>query len=46
MKAPDLHQLLASWELSLRAERKSPQTVKSYSTSEVIPSRRDLLKAG
>lgn len=27
---PDLAQLLASWELALRAERKSPQTVKSY----------------
>ncbi|HIW31056.1 MAG TPA: tyrosine-type recombinase/integrase [Candidatus Luteococcus avicola] len=28
--APDLPDLLASWELALRAERKSPQTVKSY----------------
>ncbi|GAA3856471.1 tyrosine-type recombinase/integrase [Tessaracoccus defluvii] len=27
---PDLRDLLTSWELSLRAERKSPQTVKSY----------------
>ncbi|HMC02862.1 MAG TPA: tyrosine-type recombinase/integrase, partial [Cellulomonadaceae bacterium] len=27
---PDLTLLLTSWELSLRAERKSPQTVKSY----------------
>lgn len=26
----DLHELLNSWELALRAERKSPQTVKSY----------------
>ncbi|WP_229115935.1 tyrosine-type recombinase/integrase [Parenemella sanctibonifatiensis] len=26
----ELTELLASWELSLRAERKSPQTVKSY----------------
>jgi integrase/recombinase XerD len=26
----DLAQLLGSWELALRAERKSPQTVKSY----------------
>lgn len=26
----DLRELLTSWELSLRAERKSPQTVKSY----------------
>jgi integrase/recombinase XerD len=29
-KAPDLAQLLSSWELSLRAERKSPETIKSY----------------
>jgi site-specific recombinase XerD len=29
---PDLAALLPSWELSLRAERKSPQTVKSYTT--------------
>jgi integrase/recombinase XerD len=29
---PDLAALLPSWELSLRAERKSPQTVKSYAT--------------
>ena len=28
--AVDLAALLSSWELSLRAERKSPQTVKSY----------------
>lgn len=28
--APDLVTLLPSWELALRAERKSPQTVKSY----------------
>ncbi len=28
----DLGSLLASWELSLRAERKSPATVKSYTT--------------
>ena len=28
--APDLASLLPSWELALRAERKSPQTVKSY----------------
>ena len=27
---PDLAELLPSWELHLRAERKSPQTVKSY----------------
>ncbi len=27
---PDLTYLLSSWELSLRAERKSPSTVKSY----------------
>jgi integrase/recombinase XerD len=27
---PDLADLLGSWELHLRAERKSPQTVKSY----------------
>jgi integrase/recombinase XerD len=27
---PDLADLLSSWELHLRAERKSPQTVKSY----------------
>jgi site-specific recombinase XerD len=27
---PDLSLLLESWELSLRAERKSPQTIKSY----------------
>lgn len=26
----DLHELLASWKLALRAERKSPATVKSY----------------
>jgi site-specific recombinase XerD len=30
--APDLGELLKSWELALRAERKSPQTIKSYST--------------
>lgn len=29
---PDLVALLASWEVALRAERKSPQTVKSYLT--------------
>ena len=28
--APDLRALLPSWELALRAERKSPATVKSY----------------
>jgi integrase/recombinase XerD len=28
--APDLAELLPSWELALRAERKSPQTVKAY----------------
>ncbi len=28
--APDLAELLTSWELHLRAERKSPQTVKTY----------------
>ncbi|MHA6511610.1 tyrosine-type recombinase/integrase [Tessaracoccus sp. Z1128] len=28
--AVDLAEMLASWELALRAERKSPQTVKSY----------------
>jgi len=27
---PDLAALLPSWELALRAERKSPQTVKTY----------------
>ncbi|GAB4067807.1 tyrosine recombinase XerC [Angustibacter speluncae] len=30
MAGPDLASLLPSWELALRAERKSPQTVKSY----------------
>ncbi len=30
MRTPDLRLLLESWELALRAERKSPQTVKSY----------------
>lgn len=30
MSAPDLESLLGSWELHLRAERKSPQTVLSY----------------
>nr|MBA3310587.1 tyrosine-type recombinase/integrase [Nocardioidaceae bacterium] len=30
--SPDLAALLDSWQLCLRAERKSPQTVKSYST--------------
>jgi site-specific recombinase XerD len=30
-RLPDLAELLVSWELHLRAERKSPQTVKSYS---------------
>jgi integrase/recombinase XerD len=29
---PDLAALLPSWELGLRAERKSPQTIKSYAT--------------
>jgi hypothetical protein len=28
--SPDLAGLLPSWELALRAERKSPQTIKSY----------------
>lgn len=32
MSAPDLAALLPSWELSLRAERKSPETVDSYGT--------------
>jgi len=32
MSSPDLAVLLGSWELSLRAERKSPQTIKSYVT--------------
>lgn len=30
MSSPDLAALLPSWELALRAERKSPQTIKSY----------------
>jgi site-specific recombinase XerD len=30
VKEPDLATLRDSWELSLRAERKSPQTIKSY----------------
>jgi len=30
VSAPDLADLLSSWELHLRAERKSPQTVKTY----------------
>ncbi len=30
--SPDLAALLDSWQLCLRAERKSPQTIKSYST--------------
>lgn len=30
MTTPDLADLLSSWELHLRAERKSPQTVKAY----------------
>src|SRR5688572_30774405 len=30
MSSPDLAALLPSWELALRAERKSPQTVKAY----------------
>ncbi len=30
LTAPDLAALLPSWELALRAERKSPQTIKSY----------------
>lgn len=30
MPTPDLRALLASWELSLKAERKSPQTIRSY----------------
>ncbi|MEE6286573.1 tyrosine-type recombinase/integrase [Georgenia sp. MJ173] len=29
-QAPDLGVLLPSWEIALRAERKSPQTIKSY----------------
>jgi integrase/recombinase XerD len=29
--APDLAELLPSWQLALRAERKAPATVKSYS---------------
>ncbi len=32
MSQPDLAALLPSWELALRAERKSAQTVKSYTT--------------
>jgi site-specific recombinase XerD len=32
MGAPDLRSLLTSWELHLRAQRKSPQTVSSYLT--------------
>ena len=32
-KLLDLHVLLPSWELSLRAEHKSPQTIKSYGDS-------------
>lgn len=31
-RIPDLAALLDSWELALRAERKSPQTVKTYTT--------------
>jgi integrase/recombinase XerD len=30
VREPDLALLLPSWELSLRAERKSPQTIKTY----------------
>ena len=30
MTTPDLAELLSSWELHLRAERKSPQTVRTY----------------
>ena len=30
VRTPDLGDLLPSWELSLRAERKSPQTIKTY----------------
>ena len=30
MPLPDLAALLPSWELALRAERKSPATVKAY----------------
>ncbi len=30
VRTPDLADLLPSWELSLRAERKSPQTIKTY----------------
>lgn len=30
LRAADIELLLTSWELSLRAERKSPQTLKSY----------------
>jgi integrase/recombinase XerD len=32
MSPPDLPALLESYELSLRAERKSPATVKAYTT--------------
>ncbi len=32
MTTPDIAALLPSWELALRAERKSPQTIKSYTT--------------
>jgi integrase/recombinase XerD len=32
MADPDLAALVPSWELTLRAERKSPQTIKSYTT--------------
>ncbi|MDQ3476954.1 MAG: site-specific integrase, partial [Actinomycetota bacterium] len=30
MSSPDLAALVPSWELALRAERKAPQTIKSY----------------
>ncbi len=32
MSQPDLAALLPSWQLALRAERKSPQTIKAYAT--------------
>jgi hypothetical protein len=34
VSALDLSELLPSWELSLRAERKSPATVKVYDTAQ------------
>jgi site-specific recombinase XerD len=33
---PDLAALLPSWELALRAERKSPQTIKSYTDAVCV----------